>query len=60
MIRRVFAAKRVPEEYLARVVQVLARLIECYGRPAQLHTDNGPEFIIALLSEWCEAQGIIL
>ena len=44
----------------ARVVRVLARLVECHGCPAQLRPDNGPEFISARLSEWCEAQGIIL
>lgn len=44
----------------SRVVQVLTRLVECYGRPAQLRTDNGPEFISAKLSEWCEQQGITL
>ena len=44
----------------ARLVQVLTRLVECPGRPAQLRTDNGPEFISARLTEWCEAQGIIL
>jgi putative transposase len=43
-----------------RVVQLLTRLVECYGRPAQLRTDNGPEFISARLSEWCEAQGVTL
>lgn len=44
----------------ARVVQVLTRLVECHGRPQQLRTDNGPEFISARLSEWCEAQGVSL
>ncbi|WP_046247514.1 integrase core domain-containing protein, partial [Hymenobacter terrenus] len=44
----------------ARVVQVLARLVECHGPPNRLRTDNGPEFISARLTEWCEAQGIIL
>jgi putative transposase len=43
-----------------RVVQVLTRLVECHGRPAQLRTDNGPEFISTRLREWCEAQGITL
>jgi putative transposase len=38
----------------SRVVQVLTRLVECSGRPAQLRTDNGPEFSSANLSEWCE------
>jgi putative transposase len=44
----------------AWVVQVLARLIECHGRPAQLRTDNGPEFSSTRLSEWCEQQSIVL
>ena len=44
----------------ARVVPVLTRLVECHGRPAQLRPDNGPEFISARLTEWCEAQGIAL
>jgi putative transposase len=44
----------------ARVVQLLTRLVECYGRPAQLRPDNGPEFISARLSAWCEAQGVTL
>lgn len=44
----------------AWVVQVLARLVEFHGLPAQLRTDNGPEFSSARLSEWCEAQGIAL
>jgi putative transposase len=35
----------------SRVVQVLMRLVECYGYPAQQRTDNGPEFISANLSE---------
>ncbi|MBO2013053.1 IS3 family transposase [Siccationidurans soli] len=44
----------------ARVVQVLTRIVECHGCPAQLRTDNGPEFSSAKLSEWCEQQGIAL
>ncbi|RSK47194.1 IS3 family transposase [Hymenobacter rigui] len=44
----------------SRVVQVLTRLVECYGRPAQLRTDNGPEFISTKLSEWCAQQSITL
>jgi len=44
----------------SRVVQVLTRLVECYGRPTQLRTDNGPEFISTHLSDWCEKQGIDL
>jgi putative transposase len=45
---------------VARVVQTLTRLVEYHGRPTQLRTDNGPEFISARLSEWCEKQGITL
>ena len=41
------------------MVQTLTRLIDYHGRPAQLRTDNGTEFISARLSEWCEAQGIL-
>ncbi|MBO2009533.1 transposase family protein [Siccationidurans soli] len=44
----------------SRVVQVLTRLVDYHGCPAQLRTDNGPEFISARLSEWCEQQGIAL
>ena len=47
-----------------RVVQVLTRLGEHPGRPAQLRTgngpENGPEFISARLTERCEAPGIAL
>jgi putative transposase len=42
----------------SRLVQVLPRLVECAGRPAQLRTDNGPEFSSAKLSEWCAQPGI--
>ncbi len=35
----------------SRVVQVLTRLVECHGCPAQLRTDNGPESISARLRE---------
>ena len=45
---------------VAQIVQVLARLVECHGQPTQLRTDNGPKFISARLTQWCEAQGIIL
>ena len=44
----------------SQVVQVLTRLVECYGQPTQLRTDNGPEFISARLSDWCEKKDIVL
>jgi len=36
---------------------VLARLFTHRGRPAVLHSDNGPEFIAIGLTEWLETQG---
>jgi len=42
------------------VVQTLTRIVEYHSCPAQLRTDNGPEFISVHLSEWCKQQGIIL
>ena len=44
----------------SRLGQVLTRLVECHGCPTQLRTDNGPEFVSAKLSEWCEQQGSTL
>jgi len=41
-----------------RVVRLLERLIEQYGRPSQIRSDNGPEFISSTLSEWCENRAI--
>ncbi len=43
-----------------RVVRLLARLVEQHGRPEKLRCDNGPEFISAVLGEWCEAHHIEL
>lgn len=43
-----------------RVVPVMMRLIDCRGCPAQLRTDNGPDFTSARLGEWCEQQGTAL
>ena len=43
-----------------RVVRLLAQLVEQHGRPEKLRCDNGPEFISAVLDEWCKAQGIVL
>lgn len=43
-----------------RVVRLLGQLVEQHGRPEKLRCDNGPEFISAVLREWCETQGIVL
>ena len=40
--------------------KVLARLVDCHGRPERLRTDNGRELISAWLTGWCEKQGIAL
>lgn len=42
----------------ARVIRVLERLIDLYGRPAAIRMDNGPEFTACLLEDWCERHGI--
>jgi putative transposase len=44
----------------ARVKRVLEEVIAWRGKPAQIRTDNGPEFIAAELSDWCESQQIHL
>lgn len=43
-----------------RVIRVLNRIIEQRGKPANLRSDNGPEFISHLLQQWCEDNGITL
>ncbi len=43
-----------------RVIKVLERLIAKRGKPANIRTDNGPEFISHKLSEWCSNQKITL
>ena len=42
----------------ARLVRVFEQLKEIRGLPAVLRTDNGPEFLGTVFTEWCEAQGI--
>ena len=44
----------------ARVIRVLERLIEIYGRPQALRLDNGPEFTAAGFGEGCQERGIAL
>lgn len=42
----------------ARVIRVLERLIDLYGKPEALRTDNGPEFTASAFEEWCRERGI--
>lgn len=42
----------------SRVVRFLDQLTSQYGQPHKLRSDNGPEFMSAVLSEWCEQKGI--
>ena len=43
-----------------RVIRVLNRVIAQRGKPANLRSDNGPEFISHLLQQWCEDNAITL
>jgi len=41
-----------------RVIRELEKLLEWRGKPEKIRSDNGPEFIAAVLSEWCKETGI--
>lgn len=43
-----------------RVIRVLNQLIAVRGKPANIRTDNGPEFISHKLQQWCEQNNITL
>jgi putative transposase len=43
-----------------RVLGLLNKLVERYGKPARLRSDNGPEFISQDFQDWCKEQQIIL
>jgi putative transposase len=43
-----------------RVIRVLNRIIQQRGKPANLRSDNGPEFISHHLQQWCEDNAITL
>lgn len=43
-----------------RVIRVLERLVTERGKPANIRTDNGPEFISHKLEEWCRQKQITL
>lgn len=41
-----------------RVIRILKELIECKGKPRNIRTDNGPEFISHDYKNWCEQNDI--
>jgi putative transposase len=43
-----------------RVIRVLEQLVKQRGKPANIRTDNGPEFISHKLEEWCTDRQITL
>jgi putative transposase len=43
-----------------RVIRVLERLIALRGKPGNIRSDNGPEFISHRLEEWCEDHHITM
>lgn len=43
-----------------RVIRVLNRIIAQRGKPANIRTDNGPEFICYRLQQWCNDNHITL
>src|SRR5690606_12516884 len=42
----------------ARIIRVVERLFELYGKPQALRIDNGPEFTAARFAQWCRERGI--
>jgi putative transposase len=42
----------------SRVIQVLGQLIQRYGAPRYLRSDNGPEFIAQAIRTWLSQKGI--
>lgn len=43
-----------------RVTRLLDRLVEQYGKPDRLRSDNGPEFISQALQDWCADKQVLL
>lgn len=41
-----------------RVIRELEKLLEWRGRPEKIRSDNGPEFLSAVLNQWCQEKGI--
>ena len=43
-----------------RVVRVLNQVIEWRGKPKEIRSDNGPEYIGSALKNWAESNGVTL
>ena len=43
-----------------RVITILERLILEKGKPAAIRAENGPDFIAAVLCDWCRERNITL
>jgi putative transposase len=43
----------------SRVMWVLRRLVNRYGKPQKIRMDNGPEFIAHIAQKWSEMNGIM-
>lgn len=41
-----------------RVTRILDRIIELYGKPQSIRTDNGPEFTSTTYIDWCKSNSI--
>ena len=41
-----------------KVIRHLEELLDYYGKPEQIRTDNGPEFISKTYKNWCQLNGI--
>jgi putative transposase len=43
-----------------RVTRLRDKLVERYGKPERLRSDNGPEFISQTLQDWCAEHQVVL
>ena len=43
-----------------RVIRELTKIVEWRGKPERLRVDNGPEFIVQAMEDWCTHYGIEL
>lgn len=58
--RTALAVKIAKSFSAAQVIVEFEKLIDWYGVPKQIRTDNGPEFRSLKFQKWCEQKGIQL